>query len=407
MTNLASAEAPWSRFHGADGHGYVADGDLPVTWTDEDYAWRRPLGSRDVGSPIISDGKVYYLVSKPESNELALESLDLETGKLRWQRSYQHQVHRVHRRNTLASSTPAADEQNVFIAFADPQHTYLKCLDHDGNEIWSRDFGSWQAQHGFGTSPRILGSLVLLMNSQQADRLEPGAVPGQSRMIAVDRQTGQTKWETKLSTTRTCYGIPAVHRRKDGSVQLIGANTGDGIFGMDAESGQMLWNLKVFGKRCCSTPLVIGDLAIGTCGSGGGGNELAAVRIPGSPAEQPTEIYRIRRAAPYVPTPAVKDNRIFTIDDKGIASCLDAATGAVIWSERIGGNFGASPVVVGDKLLVISLSGQATVLRAADRFEKLGEIDLGGPVGATPAFSDGKLLIRVDEEISCLGPKAI
>ena len=98
---------------------------------------------------------------------------------------------------------------------------------------------------------------------------------------------------------------------------------------------------------------------------------------------------------------------MFTIDDKGIASCLDAATGAVIWSERIGGNFGASPVVVGDKLLVISLSGQATVLRAADRFEKLGEIDLGGPVGATPAFSDGKLLLRIDEEISCLGPKAI
>ena len=198
-----------------------------------------------------------------------------------------------------------------------------------------------------------------------------------------------------------------MHQREDGSIQLIGANTGDGIFGIDAESGQMLWNLKVFGKRCCSTPLVIGDVAIGTCGSGGGGNELAAVQIPASPNEKPTEIYRIRRAAPYVPTPAVKDGRLFTIDDKGIASCLDAKTGKVIWSQRIGGNFGASPVVVGDKLLLISLSGQATVLRAADRFEKLGEIDLGGPVGATPAFSEGRLLIRVDREIRCLGPRSI
>jgi outer membrane protein assembly factor BamB len=169
----------------------------------------------------------------------------------------------------------------------------------------------------------------------------------------------------------------------------------------------MLWNLKVFGKRCCSTPLVVGDVAIGTCGSGGGGNELAAVRIPNSPAQKPTEIYRISRAAPYVPTPAIKGDRMFTIDDKGIASCLNVKTGEVIWSQRIGGNFGASPVILGDKLLLISLTGQATLLRAADQFEKLGEIDLGGPVGATPAFAEGRLLIRVDREIRCLDGKAI
>jgi len=397
-----SVESTWARFHGTDGLGYAADSNLPVTWTDDDYSWRRTLPSRDVGSPIVFGGMVYYLISKPESNQIALESLDLETGELRWSTDFSHETHRVHGRNTLASSTPVADEESVFIAFAEPKHTYLKCLDHQGNEVWSRDFGPWQSQHGFGTSPRIFGSSILIMISQQADRLGRGKKPGQSRVIAVDRATGNTNWETKLSTTRSCYGIPATYRGADGSVQLIGTNTGDGIFGLDGVSGKMLWNLKVFDKRVCSSPLVIGDLAIGSCGSGGGGNQLVAVRIPTSASQAPKEIYRIRRAAPYVPTSAVKGNRIFMVDDKGIASCVDATSGESIWTKRIGGNFGASPIIVGDKWLVISLDGIATILSATDRFKKLGEVDLGGRVGASPAFSDGRLLIRVGKEIRCL-----
>ncbi len=170
----------------------------------------------------------------------------------------------------------------------------------------------------------------------------------------------------------------------------------------------MLWNLEVFEMRCCSTPLVAGDLAIGSSGSGGGGNHLVAVRIPKSAAEEPKQVYRIDRGSPYVPTPVLKDNRLYMIDDKGIASCVDAQTGEAIWKpQRIGGNFGASPIVVGDTLLVISLDGKATLLRASDEFEKLGEVDLGGPVGATPAFAEGHLLLRVDDELRCLGGKAI
>jgi outer membrane protein assembly factor BamB len=400
--NLTLAESPWSRFHGVGGLGYVAEGEIPSTWTDEDYVWRHELETTDVGSPIVSEGKVYFWASLPTANEITLESLDLATGKRSWSKTFAHPSHHVHNRNTLASSTPVADAKNVFVAYAEPEHTYLKGFDHAGNEIWSRDFGRWQSPHGFGTSPRIFGSMILLFNSQQANRLAPGKIPGQSRVIAVDRATGKTEWETSLSTTRSCYGIPATHVGANGRVQLIGANTGDGIFALDAESGEMLWNLEVFGKRSCSTPLVVGDLAIGSCGSGGGGNELVAVKIPVSANQKAEVAYRIDRAAPYVPTPAVKGGHMFTIADKGIASCLNVKSGEVIWSERIGGNFGASPIIVGDKLLLISLRGEATVLRASEQFEKLGSFDLGGPVGATPAFSDGRLIVRVGNEIRCL-----
>ena len=427
----ADSPSGWSEFHGPGGRGYVAEGDLPSSWTDADYAWRRDLAAQDVGSPVIADGKVFYLASQPSDDRIAAEAIDLTSGDLLWSKAYAQPPHHLHARNTFASSTPAADDKHVFYAWSEPEHTYLKCFDHEGHEIWSRDFGSWQSQHGFGTSPRIFGDMVLLLNSQQATHLRPGQVPGESRMIAVDYHSGETKWEAPLKTTRSCYGVPAIYQAGDGSAQVIGANTGNGLFGLDAATGEMLWQTTVFRQRCCSTPLIVGDMAIGSSGSGGGGNHLVAVQIPTrrgsapssgiSSSEQvssadsvssavtassteggPRELYRIEKAAPYVPTPAVKGDLIFIVADSGIASCVDVKTGEVHWAKRIGGNFGASPIVIGDKLLVINLDGEATLLRASSSYQKLGEVDLGGPVGATPAYANGCLILRVDDELRCL-----
>ena len=399
---VASALAS-SAFRGIDGTGNIDQGSIPSTWTDADYRWRRNLGSRDVGSPVVAGDKVFLLVSKPASQEISVEAIGLTTGKLLWSREFAQQPHPLHKRNKLASCTPAANATHVYVAWSEPEHTYLKCLTVDGEEVWSRDFGSWTSQHGFGTSPRIVGDMVLLLNDQQADELPAGETPGESRMIAVNRLTGADIWTTPLTATRACYGVPAVYESTSGQTQIIDANTGNGLFGVDASSGKLLWNLEVFDKRCCSCPIVVGNLAIGTCGSGGGGNRLIAVRIPDQPGAKPEEVYSIDRFAPYVPTPVLKSGRLYLVADSGIASSVDAKTGETIWSKRIGGNFGASPIAVGDKLLIISLEGKATILSTGDEFKELGQVDLGGPVGATPVYAEGNLIIRVDDELRCIG----
>ena len=404
---IADSPQSWDQFRGHDSLGVVTEGSLPTSWTNDDYTWRRNLGSRDVGSMAVISGKVFYLSSRGDENKIAVESVELATGKQRWSKLFDQMPHHLHKRNSFASSTPAVDERHVFVAWSDPKSTMLKCFDHDGNEVWSRDFGSWQSQHGFGTSPRIFGSMVLLFNSQQADQLQPGQTAGESRFIAVDRESGETVWETPLNTTRSCYGIPAIYQPESGPAQIVEANTGNGIFGLDAKTGEMLWSRKVFTQRCCATPLIVGDLAIASCGSGGGGNVLVAVRIPSKPGDKPEEVYRLDKSAPYVPTPVIKGDRMFMISDTGIATCVNAVTGDPIWTQRVGGNFGASPVLIGDTLLLISLEGKATMIRAGDDYKKIGEVDLGAPVGATPAFSDGRLLIRVGQELVCLGGKAI
>ncbi len=398
----------WPGFHGPDARGIAPEGQLPLLGESTKPIWTQTLGSRDVGSPIVVNDRIYLLRSDPQAAMISLDCRNLSDGELVWSVQKPQQVYHLHLRNTLASATPAADDDHLYWAYSDGRHTWLIATGYDGQEVWTRDFGRWQSQHGFGTSPLVVGDQVVLFYSQQAEQLKPGDQPGQSRMISVDRATGETRWETELASTRTSYGVPAIVRDDNGRpTMLVAANTGNGIFGLDPSDGRLLFDSDVFDKRCCSSPLLFGNLAIGTCGSGGGGNQLVAVELPslesgntGSDTEA-REVYRVTSGAPYVPTSVISNGLIFAVDDRGIASCIDAKTGKTQKRQRLGGNYGASPILAGDRWLVISLDGVATVMSADQEMSVLSVKELGLPVGATPAIADGRLLIRAGDQLLC------
>ncbi len=243
-----------------------------------------------------------------------------------------------------------------------------------------------------------MDDLVVLFDSQQSDQLKPGQVAGKSSMVALHRDKGNIAWRTPLSATRVCYGTPCVYHASDGTRQIVDCNTGEGVFALDPSTGKRLWNLKVFGARCCSSPIIAGDLIIGTSGSGGGGNHLVAVR----PGQAPEEVFRLEKAAPYVPTPVVVGQWLFTTSDNGIASCCEADTGRVLWSKRISSTVSASNIVVGKTLLTIDIRGKATLLDAGPEYRQLGQVDLGDEVQATPAFAENHLLLRVGKRLLAL-----
>lgn len=396
-----TAAQDWPGFHGPGGLGKTS-GTLPDRWSTDDYAWRYPLGGSDVGSIAIAGERAFLLAYDSERSALTLLAIDIGQGTTLWKRPFPIAPYHRHKRNTYAASTPAVDGDRVYIASADPNHTWLRCLSLDGEELWTRDFGPWQSDHGFGTSPRVAAGLVVLYDSQQAEQLEPGQQPAHERIIAVDAATGADRWQTPLKATVTNYGVPAFYVPETGPRQVIAAGRGNGIFGIDAASGKLLWERPVLDKRSVGTPLVVGDLAIASCGSGGGGNYTVALRIPSNSDEEPQEAFRIDRAAAYVPTPAVDGEHLMIVSDNGIVTRVKLPDGQVVWSKRLGGNYGVSPIIVGNKLLTISLDGIASVIACDDEYTKLGEVDLGAGVGATPACGSGKLLLRVGDELCCL-----
>lgn len=402
----------WVQFHGPSGLGVADSGVLPDSWNEQDYSWTVDLEAVEVGSPVIDEQQVYLLdtTTHPDGTKtIDLVAIDLQTGQLSWRQPQPLVDRRRHSRNTPASTTPVIDGDRIFFAYGDAEGAYVQAYSTSGDPLWSRSLGRWTGYHGFGTSPMVYGSKLILFNSQQADKLEDGQVAGQSQMVALDVATGEDVWTAQLETTRPCYGVPAIYQRDRGeAAEVIAANTGNGMFGLDLANGNMNWSLGVFDKRSCSSPLVVlglpgGDLAIGSSGSGGGGNVLSAVRIPQTDGEEPTEAFRITKMAPYVPTSVVKGDLLFTVSDSGIACCFDLSDeGARLWSERLGGNFGASPIVVGEKLLLISLGGTAHVAVASRIKPTFSQFELGGTVGATPAFARDRLLLRAGSKLHCL-----
>ncbi len=402
LTTGASALEPtprWGRFRGANGSGVTSDCNVPLPWKAADVAWNIALPGKSNGSPVVAGKRVFLMSADPNSAKRYMLAYDLGSGKELWRKEYESRPNRIHRQSSYASCTPCVNSDAVFITWATPESVVLKALSHEGEERWTKDLGPFISQHGYGTSPAVFGDKLVLFVSQQAEQLPSGAKPGQSSVSAFDVGTGNLIWSTPRTATRTCYGVPALLSGKDGQDTLLFCNTGDGIFALDLSTGKPLWNNRVFGKRCVSSPLLAGDLVIGTEGSGGGGNILYAVDTQGDHQVR----FKINRSAPYVPTPVAHGDLLFLWDDKGIVTCVRLPDGEVVWSKRIGGTVSTSPVIAGNKLIGISADGTVTILSASEQFANLGSIKLEDTTRATPLVAENYLLVRTDSKLICVG----
>ncbi|MEM7475698.1 MAG: PQQ-binding-like beta-propeller repeat protein [Planctomycetota bacterium] len=391
----------WLRFRGENGTGIVSQCNVPIPWQQTDIAWTIPLAGGGNGSPVIKGEQIYIQSADANTGKRNLMCIDAKSGKQLWQKSEPLESHRMHRRSSYASPTPCIGDDAIYVVWGAPSNITVKSYSLDGSkENWSVNLGSFQSQHGYGASPALFGDTLVLFNSQQGEQLRGGQQPGESSVIALNANTGKRIWETPRTTRRVCYGVPTQYTTIDGKDALLFSNTGDGLFALELKTGAPMWNQNVFQKRCVSCPLAVAGLAIGTEGSGGGGNILYAVDLEGEHEVK----FRINRSAPYVPTPVVKDNLMFLWDDNGVVSCVELPNGKTLWSQRTGSApVSSSPVIAGEKLIGIAEDGTLTVLAASSSFRELGSIQLNDMTRATPLVSKDFLLVRTDSKLICIG----
>lgn len=405
MTDIQADE--WNRFRGPNGTG-VGDGTgIPTKFSEADFVFKAKLpGDSGCSSPVISGDKVFVTSADSRDATRYVICLHAVTGEIIWQLDFASAVHPLHSRSTYASCTPAVDGQHVYVAWATPDQTLLKAFTLDGEQAWSRDLGTWQSQHGFGTSPIVHNGMVILHNSQQADKLNPGEKPGVSRMTAFDTATGETQWSTELKSKNVCYSIPFVRTCADGRAELVCCSTGDGIFALDVESGRRTWSVNdgLFRMRTVASPIEAGGLIFGSNGSGGySSNFVVAVK----PGKASAKAYQLKNGrdfkAPYVPCLISNGALVFAMYDKGFATCFDAASGKTLWIERTGAAFSGSPIRLDDRLFCIAEDGTVWVIAATDRYSVLAKNPLGEDSKATPAVANGRMYLRTDTHVICVG----
>lgn len=414
---LASASAAgaepdaWDRFRGPNGTGLSDAKTVPVSWTDRDYNWKAELPGRGHGSPVVWGNRVFLICADADAAQRSVICLGAGDGRIAWRRDYPLETYKQHRANGYATASPAVDSHGVVVTWSTPAEVVLLALDHDGRETWHRGLGPFIGPHGSGTSPVIVNDTVVLANEQEDYRVlyslmgrkETDGPAGKSFWIAVNRTTGETKWQLPRTSTLASYSTPCLHRPNGGRPELIFTDTSHGITAVDVATGAITWQVDdVFEDRCVGSPVAAAGLVLAAYGHGASGYLLLAVR-PGSTQREPEIVYRVEQSVPLVPTPLVVGRRLFLWSDDGIVTCLDVSTGRLIWRNRVGGNFFGSPICVDGRLYCIAKDGEVVVLAASDEFEELARVSLDEPSFSTPAVAGGVLYLRTASHLYSLG----
>ena len=109
--------------------------------------------------------------------------------------------------------------------------------------------------------------------------------------------------------------------------------------------------------------------------------------------------WKMTKGAPLSPSPILVGDELYMVDDRGVASCVDAATGKQHWQERIGGEYSASPIHAAGLIYFLDEKGGTTLVKADKTFTKLSKNDLKGRTLASPAPIEGALLLRTDTQL--------
>jgi outer membrane protein assembly factor BamB len=408
---VGADDGAWNRFRGPNGSGISDATSVPVRWAEKDYNWKIELPGAGHSSPVAWGKRIFVTCGDPATALRTLLCLDAATGRALWKREYPSKTYGQHHDNNYASSTPAVDADGVVITWSTPEAIVLLALDLEGRELWRRDLGPLISIQGSGSSPILYGGLVVLANDQEDMERSPGRrkdgpnPAGRSFLIAVDRHSGKTRWQTDTKTFLAGYSTPCVYQAEGRPAELIFSNTAHGILGVDPATGKINWEYgQPFLDRAVISPVVAPGLVLAGHGAGIRGLRCLAVR-PGSPSQgtPPALAYAVTKAIPMVPTPLVKDGRLFLWADDGVVSCLRVSTGEMVWRERVGGGYYASPVWVDKHLYNVSKNGEVVVLAADDKFQVLSRVPLGESSFATPAVAGGVMYLRTSSHLFSLG----
>ncbi len=403
--SLVSAEN-WPCFRGPSGQGVSAEKNLPLTWSaTENIAWKTPIPGESWSSPIVWGDRVFVTTATEKGASCRVLCLNRATGEILWNKEVFRQVpgHKGDR-NTYATPTPATDGERVYACFGDGS---FAALDFAGIVVWTNRDYRFYSQHGLGSSLVLHRGLLIMArdgSGEGADKDLGWQKPwDQAYVLALDAATGRERWKGRRGLSRISHGTPALWEH-EGRLQVV-SEAGDVVQGFDFATGERLWSSKAIGEGKAPSTVIGGGLVF-TAGGWGGRESIKAFRLGGRGDLQETNlVWEHRRGMPKVPSMLYVAPHLFAITDGGIATCLKAATGEMVWQERVGGNHSASPVSAEGQIYLLGDSGETTVIEAGPVFKVLARNPLGEKAQASIACSQGRLFLRTEKHVFCIGGK--
>jgi outer membrane protein assembly factor BamB len=393
------AETEWNGFRGPTGRGHSAAKEVPVKWSAANVVWKLDLKGAGQSSPVNAGDKLFLTTASKDGQNCKVICVDRTKGKLLWERAVKSSnPGQHHKMNSFATPTCVTDGERVIAFFgAGGMH----CFDLDGKKQWSKDLGELPGSWGIAASPVIVANKVI----QNLDAV------GASSLVALDKLTGETVWSTKREDKpRGGWSTPVLI--DVGSRKELVLNGEFGVRAYDPESGKELWFCKGFNGRGAPVPDFDGKTLYVVNGKPG---DIYAVTPGGSGDVSKSRMkwHSKRQGGRDLPSPATVDGYVMVVSMSGVATCYDAESGTMHWSERLPlqsrGEFAAAPLVVNGKVYIQNVyGGNTVVIKPGKTMQVLAENSLGANRSelfrATLAPIGGRLYARSQSTLYCIKP---
>lgn len=417
------AHADWLGFRG-DGTAISSVKNLPTEWTKDNILWKTKLPGLGSSSPIIVGDQIFFTcytgygmklttgfkggsvmipggnAGKQKDLRLWFLSVDRQTGKIQWQKEIKPNLPEAPfkgflREHGYASSTPVSDGKNVYVFFG---KSGVFAFSLDGKQLWQTMVGDGTHQYGSATSPVVVGDTLVVNASVECKAL-----------LGLNKKTGKIIWREELPA---CWASPVVVTLKDGKQEVV-MNGPQKIFGLDAKTGTVLWHCKGIGGSgdagtTCSTPAVSGDMVYMMAASPFIQSSIIAIRAGGRGEIDKTHVLWKERGGAGICSPVAAGDYVYWVDS--FVHCVAAKDGKLITKDRLYDNRGeyASAIVADGKVFAQTRFDGVFVLKEGKDLKPLAKNQFTGDetqFNATPAISDGKIFIRSNEFLYCIGTK--
>jgi len=404
LATLNAEDWPWWR--GPSLQGISQERNIPTTWdTNTNIAWVADVPGDAWSSPIVHGNHVFLTTATEKGTECRVLAFDRGAGKLLWNTLVFTQVtKRKENKNSYATPTPATDGRAVYAAFGDGSFV---AVDYSGKVLWQNREYPYYSQHGLGSSIVLHSALVIHArdwSSEGEDKRLGWQKPwDQSFLVALDAKTGKQVWKASRGMSRIGHVTPNIIQ---GKPPVLVSGAGDVVQGFDLQTGKLLWTGRSQGEGVVPS-IVIGGGLVYSCS----GFEQPTIRAfrPGGAGDvtQSHLAWEQTKGVPMISSLLYVEPFLYSITTNGIAHCYRAATGELVWQERIGGNYSASPVWANSKIYFASEEGDITVIDAGPVFRQVAKNALGEMIQASPAISRGQIFIRTQRKLYAIGKPAV
>lgn len=412
------AEQYWPQWRGPLATGVAPHANPPTEWSeDQNVRWKTELPGLGHSTPIVWGDRVFLTAAIPYGDELPPRpsqapgnhdnlpvtrrqqfvalAVSRSDGQIVWQRTLRKALpqEQGHRTASLASNSPVADGERVFVFFG----SYgLYCLNLDGELLWEKDFGLMQSLHGHGegASPLLYGDMLLVNCDHE----------GQSFVAAFDKHTGRQLWKVDRDEI-TSWATPIVVEHA-GKPQLIVSGT-NRVRGYDLADGKVIWQCGGLSANIVASPVAADGVVY--VGSSYDKRALLAIRLEGATGDITASdevLWRRSRGTPYVPSPLLYGESLYFVTHyQGILTRVNGPTGTDDPGPiRLGGmsEIYASPVGAADRVYVTDRNGTTLVISHSSHPKLLAKNALNDTFSASAAIAGGELFLRGEKRLYCL-----